>query len=104
MMKYSETIWAEKRKRGMVRFLFFDGVLTMGGPFAVLMQIVGYFYLRDEGETFGGYFSTSRMWTTFFLHATLFGLVMGFIFWFRNEKEYEANISAPKADVTAEGD
>jgi hypothetical protein len=88
-MNYSETDWSEKRKRGLARFLFFDGILTMGAPFAVLMQFVGYFFLRDEGQSFGEYFSSSRMWITLFFQATLFGLTMGLINWFRNERGFK---------------
>jgi len=87
-MKYSEDVWAEKRKRGLARYLFFDGVLIMGGPFAVVMQVVGYFFLRDEGQGFSEYFSSSRTWVTFFFHATVFGLIMGYINWWRNDKSF----------------
>lgn len=97
-MNHTRDIWAEKRKRGIARFLFFDGVLTLGGPFAVLMQVVGYFFLRDEGETFGQYFSSSRMWVTFFFHATIFGLIMGLINWYRNEKLYLADTAGATKD------
>ena len=100
-MKYSDAIWAEKRKRGLVSYLFFDGILIMGGPFAVVMQVVGYLYLRDEGQTFGQYFSSSKMWITFFFHATLFGLSMGLLNWFGNEKVFKARTVAspiPKED------
>jgi uncharacterized membrane protein len=85
-MKYSAAEWAEKRKRGLARYLMFDGILITGGPFAVVMQVIGFFLLRDEGQTFGQYFSASRTWMTFFFHATLFGLIIGFINWRRNEK------------------
>ena len=85
-MKYSDADWNEKKKKGLGRYLLFDGILTMGGPFAVLMQVVGYFFLRDEGQSVGEYFSSSRMWVTFFFHATLFGLVMGWVNWRRNER------------------
>ena len=87
-MKYSEADWAEKRKSGLTRYLLFDGILITGGPFAVVMQVVGYFFLRDEGQTFGQYFSSSRTWITFFFHATLFGLIIGFLNWRRNEKTF----------------
>lgn len=87
-MKYSDADWAEKRKAGLAKYLFFDGILITGGPFAVVMQVVGYFLLSDEGQTFGGYFSSSRTWITFFFHATLFGLVIGFLNWRRNEKAF----------------
>ena len=53
------------------------------------MQVVGYFFLRDEGQSVGEYFSSSRMWITFFFHATLFGLVIGLINWFGNEKVFK---------------
>ena len=89
-MKYSEEIWFEKKNLGFGRYLFFDGILIMGGPFAVVMQVVGFFFLRDEGQTFGEYFSSSRTWITFFFHATLFGLIMGSLNWFRNEKNYKS--------------
>ncbi len=89
-MKYSDADWIEKRKKGLGRYLFFDGILIMGGPFAVVMQVVGYFFLRDDGQSVGEYFSSSRMWITFFFHATLFGLTMGLINWFGNEKVFKA--------------
>ena len=89
-MKYSAANWAEKRKSGIARYLMFDGILYTGGPFAVVMQILGVILLRDEGQTIGQYFTASRTWVTFFLHATLFGLVVGFINWRRNEKAFFA--------------
>jgi len=85
-MKYTEQQWTEKRKRGIARYLMIDGVLFTGGPFALMMQVIGFFFLRDEGQTFGQYFASTRTWMTFFAHATLFGLVIGFINWRRNEK------------------
>ena len=85
-MKYSAADWAEKKKRGIARYLMVDGILYTGGPFAVVMQVIGVFVLRDEGQTFGQYLSSTRTWMTFLAHGTLFGLIMGFINWWRNEK------------------
>ena len=91
-MKYSAADWKEKRKRGIARYLMIDGVLFTGGPFALMMQVIGFFFLRDVGQTFGQYFASSRTWMTFFAHATLFGLVIGFINWRRNEKSAVENV------------
>lgn len=85
-MKYTSAAWTEKRKAGLFRYLLIDGILFTGGPFAVVMQIIGVFLLRDEGQTIGQYFTASRTWLTFMAHGTLFGLVIGFINWRRNEK------------------
>jgi len=90
-MKYSASDWAQKRQQGLLRYLVVDGILFTGGPFAVVMQIVGVFFLRDEGQTIGQYFSSSRMWITFLLHGTLFGLVVGFINWRRHESAFAQN-------------
>jgi uncharacterized membrane protein len=90
-MIYSVADWAEKRKRGIARFLMIDGILFTGGPFAVVMQVIGVFLLRDEGQTIGQYFAASRTWMTFLAHGTLFGLVIGFVNWRRNEKAYWHN-------------
>ncbi len=87
-MRYTLEKWAVKRERGIARFLMIDGIITTGGPFAVVMQVLGVFLLRDEGQTFGQYFSAPRTWMTFFFHATVFGLIMGYINWWRNEKEF----------------
>ena len=87
-MNTTEAEWIEKRKAGFVRYMFWDGIVIVGGPFAVIMQVIGYFFLRDEGQTVVEYFSSTRMWTTFFLHATLFGGIMGIVKWRRNEKAF----------------
>lgn len=89
-MGYSQAAWAAKREKGLVRFLIIDGVLFTGGPFAVILQVVGFFLLADEGQTFGQYFTATMTWVTFFLHGTLFGGIMGFIKWRRNEQAYFA--------------
>jgi len=80
--------WEKKREDGFVRFLLWDGVMKIGAPFAVVMQIVGVLFLRDEGQSFGEYMASSRPWITFFLHATLFGGIMGIINWRRGESAY----------------
>ena len=92
-MKYSDDVWIQKRKRGLLSFLFFDGILLLGGPFALIMQVVGYFVLRDSSQTLGDYFSSTVTWFTFFGHATLFGLIMGLINWFGNERALKAKAS-----------
>ena len=87
-MNSTQTAWAEKRKAGLIRYLLVDGILFTGGPFAVVMQIVGVFLLRDEGQTFGQYMTASRTWLTFILHGTLFGLIVGYLKWRRNEAAF----------------
>ena len=90
-MSFSKEIWAAKRQRGLARFLLIDGILITGGPFAVVMQIVGAFVLRDENQTIGQYFSAPRTWVTFLLHGALFGLIIGLINWYRNQKAFAAS-------------
>ena len=85
-MPYTSEEWAVKREKGLGRFLLLDGVLFTGGPFAVVMQIAGFFLTWGEYETFGTYFTASRTWVTFLLHGTLFGLIIGYIKWRRNER------------------
>ncbi len=87
-MKYTDEVWAEKRQKGLVRFLLFDGILITGCPFAVVMQVVGYFFLRDEAQGFLEYAGSSRTWITFFFQATLFGLIMGYLNWYRNQRAF----------------
>ena len=87
-MKYSNADWSAKRDRGLVRYLFFDGILITGGPFAVVMQVVGYFFLREENQGFMDYLGSSATWIRFFFHATIFGLIMGYLNWWRNERSF----------------
>ena len=42
-MKYTAADWAEKKKLGIARYLLVDGILFTGGPFAVVMQVIGFF-------------------------------------------------------------
>jgi uncharacterized membrane protein len=87
-MRYSAADWRLKRDRGLLRYLLIDGILIMGGPFAVAMQLAGFFVFADDGETFGQYFATSMTWVRFILHGVLFGLIMGYISWWRNERSF----------------
>ncbi len=80
-MSYTREAWEQKRKKGLAKFLLMDGVLFTGGPFAVILQVVGYFLLGEEGQSFGQYFTATQTWVTFILHGTLFGGIMGFIKW-----------------------
>jgi hypothetical protein len=80
--------WAEKRRRGLGRYLLIEGVLYTGGPFAVVMQVIGYFLFPGEANSYGEYFASSITWMRFLLHGVLFGLVMGYIKWRRNESGY----------------
>lgn len=66
--------------------MLYEGILLTGGPFAVVMQIVGYFLFGDQYSSFGQYFSASKTWITFLFHGIIFGLIMGYINWRRNEK------------------
>ena len=84
--------WAEKRERGLARYLLVDGILFTGGPFAVVMQIIGLFFLREEEQTIGQYFTTPRTWITFLLHGILFGSIVGYIKWRRAESAYATSI------------
>lgn len=83
--------WAEKRKRGLGRYLLIDGILFTGGPFAVVMQIIGVFLLREEGQTIGQYFTAPMTWLTFLLHGVLFGTIVGYIKWRRNEAAFASS-------------
>ena len=90
-MNYPDPNWEEKRKLGIGRYLLIEGILFTGGPFAVLMQVLGYFFWRDEGQTFRQYFMSSTTWVRFVLHGTAFGLIMAFIYWWRNERNHAAS-------------
>lgn len=89
-MSYTASQWQAKRERGIWRFLLIDGILITGGPFAVILQIVGYFLFPGDAQTFGQYYADSMTWVRFILHGTLFGLIMGFINWRRNERALAA--------------
>jgi hypothetical protein len=54
------------------------------------MQAIGFVFLRDEGQTFGQYFMQPMTWVRFFLHGILFGLIVGYINWRRNETAFPA--------------
>lgn len=69
-----------------------DGILYTGGPFAVVMQIVGMLFLREEGQAIGEYFTAPRTWITFILDGVLFGLIIGYIKWRRAESAYAASL------------
>ena len=90
-MLYTTAEWANKRKDGIAKFLFWEGVVKMGAPFAFVMKVIGMLVFRPEGQTLGQYITSTMTWTAFFLNATAFGLAMGFVNWRRNEKAFFAS-------------
>ena len=101
-MIYTTADWAAKRKEGLGRFIAIDGVLKIGAPFAFVMKIIGMLVFRGEGQTLGQYITATSTWTAFFLNATAFGLIMGFINWRRNESAYFAATNAGETDQKAQ--
>ena len=93
-MLYTPAEWADKRKQGIARYLFWEGVLKLGAPFALVMKVIGMLVFRADGETFGQYLTATSTWTAFFLNASAFGLAMGFVNWRRNEKAFFADRAA----------
>ncbi len=89
-MIYPANVWIEKKKAGLPTFLLWDGVIKAGGPFAVVMQVVGYFLFAEPGVSYGTYFTLGRTWLTFLLHGILFGTIVGYLNWWRNEKVHGA--------------
>lgn len=87
-MSETRAQWAEKREKGLGRYLLIDGVLFTGGPFAVILQVVGYFLIADVGTSFGQYFTATMTWITFMLHGGLFGTIMGYVKWRRKEAAF----------------
>jgi hypothetical protein len=87
-MTISAATWEHKRRQGLFRYLLIDGVMFMGGPFALVMQVLGYFLFPENAETFGQYFASSTTWLHFILHGSLFGVVMGLIKWRRYSSAY----------------
>jgi len=87
-MNFPVEIWAEKRNKGLFHYLPVHGIDFTGGAFPVVMQIIGVFLLREEGHTIGQYFTAPLTWLTFLLHGTLFGSIVGYIKWRRNEAAF----------------
>lgn len=87
-MSQADPNWNERRQRGLMRYLIVDGIFYMGGPFAVVMQVIGYFLFPEAANTYGEYFMSPTTWTRFILHGTVFGIVMGLIKWRRNQSAY----------------
>lgn len=85
-MNYPDPKWQERRARGFFRYLLIDGILITGGPFAVVLQVLGFFFWRDEGQSFGQYFSAPSTWLRFVVHGVAFGSIMALIYWWRNER------------------
>ena len=90
-MNFPAEVWAEKRKKGLFRYLLIDGVIFTGGPFAVVMQIIGVIVYWSEYPTFSAYFTDPLTWFRFLLHGGLFGLIVGYIKWRRNEAAFASS-------------
>ena len=73
-MKYAEEVCVEKRKRGLERDLWVDGLLITGGPFAVVMQVIGFYFFAMTDKHLVSISVLRKTWITFFFHASIFDL------------------------------
>ena len=71
--------WREMRSKGLMRFLFFKGLIPMGIPFGLIMTVIN----RNREMTLLDY-----VWS-FLFAAMFFGLSMGYYFWWAINKQYE---------------
>lgn len=94
MTPQEKEAWEAIRAKGKTRYILLNGIIYTGGIYALVMTIIGYFV--EFGLTlsnFSGYFFDSATHIRFFLFATAFGLVMGFIKWHRGEKAFAETLA-----------
>jgi len=78
------------KAKGLTRYLLIDGLLKMGGPFAILMTVFGYFIeYFFNGASLADYVSAGVTWFKFIFLFVFFGLVVGFVGWRANEREIQ---------------
>lgn len=84
------TKWSAYRAKGQVRFLLVEGILKLGGMFAILMLVSN--YLFDYGFTnsnLADYLSSRKTISDFIYGGLFFGSLMGLFFWYMGEREFK---------------
>ena len=100
MTPQEKDAWETIRAKGKTRYILLNGVIFTGGIYALAMTLVGYFV--EYGFTlseFSHYFFDTQTHIRFFLFATAFGLVMGFIKWHRGEKAFAEALAKEPAET-----
>lgn len=98
MTPQEKEAWERVRAKGKIRYILLNGVIFTGGIYALAMTLAGYFI--EYGLTlseFSRYFFDSSTHIRFFLFATIFGLIMGFIKWHRGEKAFAETLAKETA-------
>ena len=80
--------WAKFRAKGKPRFILVDGILKMGGAFALGVFLLN--YLLDFGFTATGANKSEvvRLAIKSIIGGILWGTLMALFFWWWNEKEF----------------
>ena len=77
---YSSHEWKEIKQRGISRFLLVRGLVLAGLPFGIGMTFL---------QTVGFMASWSSLLFSFVFHTTVFGLAMGYFFWWSLNNAFE---------------
>lgn len=80
--------WAKFRAKGKTRFILIDGVLKMGGIFALGVFLLTYFLDFGFTAPSANKSEVVRLAIKAIIGGILWGMWMAFFFWWWNEKEY----------------
>ncbi|MCP9494376.1 MAG: hypothetical protein MSG64_07975 [Pyrinomonadaceae bacterium MAG19_C2-C3] len=90
--------WARVRAKGFARYVFIEGILRMGGGFALLV------FLYENIAAFVFNFSWARRivesemyFELRVINGVVFGLCMGLWIWFLNERAFKKHENKPRS-------
>ena len=91
--------WTETRKKGRTRYILLNGIVLIGGFFAVGMLAVDFYFLNSLELSLEAYLGKGMTWISFTINAVIMGLLMGTLNWYGNERNFR-NYSQNYLSVT----
>jgi hypothetical protein len=84
----AKTFWSKTRSAGKAAYVLKNGLFLFGWPYAIAMTSFGYILKYKEYSDLEHYLFSMETLVAFGFYAVFFGVIMGFVSWAENEKDY----------------
>ena len=92
--EFRNSNWRAVRKRGILRFISVNGILSFGIPMAIVTAILEFEFGTPGTDSWREYLMSNGTWIGYIFLALVTGVIFGVLVWFFSERSYRSSIES----------